>query len=130
MLPATWVANVRGEMLDGLSHLVPFERLTEELRPPQRAGVSPVFQAMIVLEPSMPSPHPQWSLQQLDASIARDLEQAKTDFHMELDERPDGSLSGRFIFNTDLFRADFGVRITTQWLALLERLTHRSATAE
>jgi Condensation domain len=116
------VVHVRGEMLDGLSHLVPFERLTEDLQPIQDAGVSPVFQAMIVLEPSMPSPHPQWSLQQLDPSIARDLEQAKTDFHMELDERPDGSLAGRFIFNTDVFNSDFGVRVTAQWLGLLERL--------
>jgi hypothetical protein len=117
------IGHVRRELLDGLSHLVPFERIVADLNPPHVPGAGPIFQAMIVLEPPTNAVDPEWSLHQLDARIGRELGHAKTDFHMELDERSDGSLSGRFIFNTDVFDADFGVRVATEWLELLEQLT-------
>jgi hypothetical protein len=117
------VSATRGELLDGLSHLVPFERLVSDLKPPRMAGANPIFQAMIVLEPPTATPNAEWSLHQLDSRIGRELGHAKTDFHMELDQRPEGHLSGRFIFNTDVFNADFGTKVTRDWLAVLTELT-------
>jgi hypothetical protein len=123
---AELVATVRGELLDGLSNLVPFERMVDDLQPVHAPGANPVFQAMIVLEPPTTAPHAEWSLHQIDARIGRELGHAKTDFHFELDERPEGYLSGRFIFNTDLFHADFGPRVVADWLALLDDLVSTS----
>lgn len=121
------VKQVRGELLDGLSHLVPFERIVRDLNPPHPTGANPVFQAQIVLEPPTVPTHPEWSLHMLDERIGSDLGHAKTDFHMELDQRPEGHLSGRFIFNTELFDDQFGARVAADWQALLRRLVPSSS---
>jgi hypothetical protein len=116
------IQQVRGEILDALGHLVPFERLVRDLDPPHLPGATPLFQAMLVLEPQAAEPPPGWNLHQLDARIAAAAGHGKVDFHLELDRRPDGALAGRFIFNPDLFDPDFGQRVVRDWFALLDRV--------
>jgi hypothetical protein len=116
------VTAARTELLDALGHLVPFSRLVEDLNPSHPPGANAVFQAMIVLEPQSPSPDPAWRLHQLDSRTGAELGHAKNDLHIEVDERPDGELSGRLIVTTDLFAPDFAETTAQAWTTLLERL--------
>lgn len=117
------VDAARTEILDALGHLLPFSKLVEDLNPPHPPGANPVFQAMIVLEPQSPSPDPAWRLHQLDSRTGDALGQAKNDLHIELDQRPDGELSGRLIVTTDLFAPGFATTTAQRWTSLLERLS-------
>ena len=114
------LGRVRGDLLDGLSHQVPFERLVRELHPRRDPGANPVFQAVFVLEPAMVCTDPAWSLHQMEAEVGNAVGHAKFDLHLELDERPDGHLDGRLIYNTDLFAPDAARRIARHWGVLLE----------
>src|SRR6202011_1457189 len=42
------------------------------------------------------------------------------DLHLELDERPEGHVDGRLIYNTDLFAPETATRIAGHWATLLE----------
>lgn len=118
------VGTVRAEVLDALTHNIPFERIVADLDPPQTEGANPVFQAMIVLEPpASVRGHPAWSMQQLDADVGARLGQAKNDLQLELDERDDGHLSGRLIVNRDLFDDGFAARQVTDLLGILASFT-------
>jgi len=117
------VARVRDEVLDALSHLVPLERLVRELHPPRVPGADPLFQAMLVLEPPAVPVAPGWSMHQLDPAVGAALGQAKTDLLMELDERPDGRLSGRLTVNADLFGPGFAEQVVASWTQLLAAFT-------
>lgn len=116
------VARVRTEMLDLLAHTVPWHRIVADLNPAHAPGASPVFQAMLVLEPLPEQTDPRWAVQQLDPRTSGLLEHAKNDLHVELDERPDGQLLGRLIVNRDLFEPGFGaacVAAYQRWIAVL-----------
>lgn len=116
------ITCVRNELLDGLDHLVPFERVVRELgpggdRPP--AG-NPVYQTMIVLEPAAASADPGWSMHQMESEIGAAVGNLKVDLELQLDERPDGCLVGRLIYDRDLFDPDTAERIGAHWSRLLE----------
>ena len=117
------VRDVRDEMLDGMTHLLPFERLVRELNRPRVQGADPIFQAMLVLEPPTPDVHPQWRLHPHDAEIGTGIGHAKTDVHLELDERPEGHLSARLILNRDLFDEEQGRQLVSEWEAVLADLS-------
>jgi amino acid adenylation domain-containing protein len=112
--------RVRTELLDDLTHQVPFGRLVADLRPPRDAGINPLFQAMLVLEPPLSSIHSSWSLHQMEAELGNAIGNAKFDLTLELDARPEGHIEGRLIYNTDLFDPQTAQRITGHWLRLLE----------
>lgn len=114
------VTTVRGEMLDALAHLVPFERIVADLDPPHVSGAMPIFQSMIVLEPPAGHVHPEWSLQLLDQGEAGVMGHPKTDVHLEMDERHEGHLSGRLVVNADLFDPPFGPSVVERLLRVLE----------
>jgi len=114
------LGRLRGDLLDGLSHQVPFERLVRELHPSRDPGANPIFQAVLVLEPAMASSDPAWSLHQMEAEVGNAVGHAKFDLHLELDERPEGHLDGRLIYNTDLFAPETATRIADHWAILLE----------
>ena len=110
--------------MDGLSHLLPFETLVREFRAPATGQGA---------NPDLPSANRAGTAEHAAPSrvgvctssiarIGRDLGHAKTDFQMELDQRPDGHLAGRFIYNTDIFDEDFGARVVNDWLRLLREL--------
>jgi amino acid adenylation domain-containing protein len=123
------VVRVRNELLDGLDHLVPFERLVRELHP----GISssnPIYQTMLVLEPTIVAPDPSWSIHQMESEISDAVGNVKVDLELQLDERPEGPMTGRLIYDRDLFDATTAARIAGHWLRLAGAVpTDPSATA-
>ena len=113
------MSRLRGDLLTGLEHAVPFDRVVRELNPDRDPGANPVFQAVIALEPPPPALDPSWSLHQMEAAIGNLVGNAKFDLHLELDERPEGHIDGRLIFNTDLFETQTIERLAGNWQTLL-----------
>ena len=93
----------------------PFEKLVEELQPERNLGQNPLFQVAFVLQPPMSGVDSMMNRSQLD----RDIETAKFDLVLELQERPEG-LVGRFEYSTDLFNADTIERMVGHFQTLLE----------
>ena len=116
------MSRVRGDLLTGLEHAVPFDRIVRELNPDRDPGANPVFQAAIALEPPPPVLDPSWSLHQMEAAIGNKVGHAKFDLHLELDERREGHIDGRLIYNTDLFEAQTAERIAGHWETLLHSI--------
>ncbi len=114
------LARLRGELLDGLANQAPFERILRGLKVQRSTGLNPIFQAMIVLEPPTIVADPSWSLQQMEVAIGNAVGHAKLDLHIELDEQPDGHVTGRLIYNTDLFDPSTAHRMAGHWNRLLE----------
>jgi amino acid adenylation domain-containing protein len=93
---------------------VPFERLVEELRPDRDLSRSPLFQAMLALEPELPVP----ALRGLAAEyLGLDTGTSKLDLLLSLSQ-PGGRFEGSWEFDTDLFD-----RVTVQrWSASFQAL--------
>lgn len=113
------IVRVRNELLDGLDHLVPFVRLVRELHRSGYAAGNPVYQTMIVLEPPIVSTDPSWSLIQTESEIADAVGTSKLDLELQLDERPDGVLTGQLIYDRDLFERATAASMLEHWLKLL-----------
>jgi amino acid adenylation domain-containing protein len=113
------VLRVRNELLDGLDNLVPFERVVRELHPEGDANANPIYQTMFILEPSILAPDPAWSLHQMESEIGNAVGSNKLDLELELDERPEGHVSGRLIYDRDLFETATAERIAEHWLQLV-----------
>jgi non-ribosomal peptide synthetase component F len=116
---AELIVRVRNELLDVLVQLVPFERVVRQLPPAADAsGANPVYQTMLVLEPATEAPDPAWSLHQIDSVLANAVGSVKLDLELQLDERPDGHLSGQLIYNRDLFEPASAERMVDHWLRI------------
>jgi amino acid adenylation domain-containing protein len=88
---------------EALSDAVPFETLVSGLGGARDARTNPLFQTSLVLEPQLTSPADDWSLHLMETDVRDALGSSKFDISIELDERPEGHLAGRFFFSTDLF---------------------------
>lgn len=113
------LARVRADVVSALDAPVPFDWLVQELAGP-RVGVNRLFQAMLILEPPLAAVDPEWSLHQMEAGIGDAIGHAKLDLSLELDERPDGHLAGRVIYDSDLFDRQTAERMIGHWLTLLD----------
>jgi amino acid adenylation domain-containing protein len=109
------IVRVRNELLDALDHLVPFERLVRELHTDGVANANPVYQTMVVLEPATAAPDPSWSIHQMESEIGDAVGSTKLDLELELDERPEGHIAGRLIYDRDLFEAATAARMAEHW---------------
>ncbi|HLH46420.1 MAG TPA: condensation domain-containing protein, partial [Acidimicrobiales bacterium] len=129
------VSRVRDDVLDGMDHLVPFERIVRELPAggagadrggadrggagrggADRGGGNPVYPTMIVLEPPGGEPAPGWSLHQMDAAIGEAIGATHgPDLELELDQRPAGDISGRLIYDRAVFRTATARRVARHW---------------
>lgn len=114
------IVRVRNELLDGLDHLVPFERVVRELPPVGASSANPVYQIMIGLEPLAVTPDPSWSIHQMESEIGAAMGDTKLDLELELDERPEGHISGRLIYDRDLFEGATAIRMAEHWSRLLD----------
>jgi amino acid adenylation domain-containing protein len=114
------VGRLRTDLLNGLANLVPFERLVRELRPHRELGTSPVFQAMLAMQPPTIASAPSWDLRPLEQDLPEAFDRAKFDLSIELDERVGGHIDARLIYNTDIFDAATGRRLVDHLAALLE----------
>jgi thioesterase domain-containing protein/acyl carrier protein len=113
------VGRIRGDLLAGLSHLVPFDQLVRELAPHREPGANPIFQAALVLAPPMPACGPAWSIRQVEPEAGNAVDNAKFDLLLEFDECPDGHLDDRLIYDTDLFTPATAARLGRDWVGLL-----------
>jgi amino acid adenylation domain-containing protein len=113
------LGRLRTELLDDLAQQVPFGRLVADLQPARDAGINPFFQAMLVLLPPPSSTDSEWSLYE-EARLGNAVGAAKLDLTLQLDERPEGHIDVRLIYNSDLFDAQTAQRLTGHWLRLLE----------
>ena len=88
---------------EAISDAVPFETLVSGLGVARDARSNPLFQTSLALEPQLTSPADDWSLHLMETDVRDALGSSKFDISIELDERPEGDLAGRFFFSTDLF---------------------------
>src|ERR1017187_8307682 len=114
------LSRVRNDTLDALDNKVPFERLVREIHPAREAGTNPICQALLVLEPSGDVTDTAWSLDLTGTTVDDAIGHAKFDLAIELDERPDGDIAGRLIFNADVLDRQTVRRIIGHWDRLLE----------
>jgi amino acid adenylation domain-containing protein len=114
------ILRVRNELLDGLDHLVPFERLVRELRPDGVANANPVYQTMLVLEPPTAAPDPTWSIHQMESAIGDAVGGVKVDLELQLDERAEGHIDGQLIYDSDLFNAATAARMAEHWSRVVD----------
>jgi hypothetical protein len=117
------LVRVREVSLGAFAHQdIPFGKLVQELRPARAASYNPLCQTVLTLG-NMPL---------VDAEVRLGPELVVTwagipngtvrfDFELAIDETPDG-LSGRFDYNTDLFRAETAADFCEQYQAMLERI--------
>jgi len=119
---STLLGRVRSEVLEGLANLVPFEHLVSELDVARHPRMNPVFQTVLVLEPPMVSPAPEWSLHQMESAIGNQVGSSKFDLSLELDERPDGHLAGRFVYDSELFERGTAEQMSQHWTRFLDAL--------
>jgi amino acid adenylation domain-containing protein len=117
------VVRVRNELLDGLDNLVPFERLVRELNPEKVSNANPIYQTMFVLEPPTVAPDPSWSMHLIESELGNAIGGSRVDLELQLDERTDGHIAGRLIYDQDLFEAASGTQMVEHWLRLLWSIT-------
>lgn len=116
---ADLIVDVRNELLDGLDHMLPFDRLVRELHPDRGSDANPIYQTMLVLEPPVMAPDPSWSIHLMESGIGSLIGGAKLDLELDLDQRPQGHLDGRLIYDRNLFEARTGANMADHWLRLV-----------
>jgi amino acid adenylation domain-containing protein len=121
------LSRVRKVCLSAYAHQdIPFEKLVAELQVQRDISRHPLFQVMLVLQPT--------ALQdmQLPGLTINKLtvgnETAKFDLALSLVEYPDG-LTGTIEYSTDLFNADTITRLVGHFQTLLEAIVERPETA-
>ncbi len=113
------VQRVRQVISAALDHdELPFVHLVKELHPKRSIDQHPFCQVMIVLEPLLPALPPGWVMSQMEVTAGTSWR----DLSLELDDRPDEGIIGRFTYRTDLFTADTIERMVGHWLTLLENI--------
>ena len=115
------LGQVREVALKAYAHQdLPFEKLVEELEPERSLSHTPIFQVMFTLQNA---PLGNLELPQLQLSwLEMESAMAKFDLMLAMEER-DGSISGTFEYNTDLFDATTIERMGGHLETLLEEVT-------
>jgi amino acid adenylation domain-containing protein len=112
------LTRVRSAALEALAHdEVPFEMLVQQFATQRDPSRAPLVQVLMVMEPAL-DPLPEgWAFTHMDVETGT----AKFDLQLGLDDRAEG-LTGRFIYNTDLFERRTIQLIKSRWLQLLDRV--------
>jgi amino acid adenylation domain-containing protein len=114
------VDRIRGVVTDAVSDAVPLETLLAELGVPRDPRSTPLFQTALNLEPPMTSPADDWSLHLIEDDVGNAVGSTKFDINIELDERLEGHVAGRFFFSTDLFELATARAMAAHWVRLLQ----------
>jgi non-ribosomal peptide synthetase component F len=117
---ADLIVQVRNELLDGLDNLVPFERVLRSLRHGRVENANPIFQTMIVVEPQYRPSDPTWSMHRLKVEGEELVGGVRVDLELQLEERPDGSVQGRLIYDSDLYEHTTAQRTAGHWSRVIE----------
>jgi amino acid adenylation domain-containing protein len=113
-----YLAQVKDSVLGALAASdIPFDQLVRDLQPRRDVSRHPLFQVMFASErPAVAlESDPRWDLTRMDVSSGT----SKADLYVGLDERPEG-ITGRFLYNTDIFDASTIRRMAGHWMTLLE----------
>jgi amino acid adenylation domain-containing protein len=112
------LARVRSATLAALSHdEVPFEMVVQQFASKRDPSRAPLVQVLIVVEPPLERLAEGWAFTHMDV----DTGTAKFDLQLGLDDRAEG-LTGRFIYNADLFEPRTIAILKSRWLKLLDRI--------
>ena len=110
------LGRVRESTIGALEHdELPFELVVKELRTERDLSRNPLVQVAFTLVPKGASPDAGWSAGQWDV----DTGATKFDLYLEMEDGADG-LTARFMYRTDLFRADTIERLKAHLNVLLE----------
>jgi amino acid adenylation domain-containing protein len=112
----TYLAQVSDAVIGALdASTVPFNRIVREVMPRRASGRHALFDILFSIQPPAPSLPEGWDLTQMDVAVGA----AKFDLYLELEERIDGGIVGRFLYSTDLFDAPAIRRMIGHWTTLL-----------
>jgi amino acid adenylation domain-containing protein len=116
----TLVTRTRRAVDEALDDVVPFETLVASLGGPRDPRNNPLFQTTFLLRRSVTSAADGWSLRMTDADVRNTAGAAKVDVSIELDEQPDGHVTGVLVFNTDLFDRETAREFASHFHRILE----------
>lgn len=117
---AALVGRTGRAVTEALSDAVPFETLVAGLDVARDLRCNPLFQTALVLEPPLASSADDWALHLMETDVRDVVASSKFDLSIELDERPEGHVAGRFFFNTDLFDRETAQQMASHWVRVLE----------
>ncbi|WP_376794687.1 condensation domain-containing protein, partial [Thermogemmatispora sp.] len=114
-----FLQQVREKIIETIEHQdIPFSYLVEQLQIERSPAWNPLFQVALTLEPQLPVLSSGWTITQMDVSAGA----SKFDLSLEVDDRPDGRLIGRFEYSQDLFEEQTILRLSRHWQTLLSSL--------
>ncbi len=109
------LVRLRNATLEGMAHAeLPFQDLLSALNLREGPAESPLFQAMMVLEPPIPSDEGGWTATEMVVETVV----ARHDLNLQFEERPEGWF-GRLRYDRDLLDPDSAARIVHHFLALI-----------
>jgi amino acid adenylation domain-containing protein len=112
-----FLTEVRDSVLGALAASeAPFDEVVRALDVKRRPGTHPLFNCLFSIEPPV-DPFPNgWDLTQMDVVVGG----AKFDLYLELDERQNEGMHGRFLYSTELFDPSTVRRMIGHYLTILE----------
>jgi amino acid adenylation domain-containing protein len=112
-----FLTEVRDSVLGALAASeAPFDEVVRALDVKRRPGTHPLFNCLFSIEPPV-DPFPEgWDLTQMDVVVGG----AKFDLYLELDERQNEGMHGRFLYSTELFDPSTVRRMIGHYLTILE----------
>jgi len=112
-----FLIEVRDSVLGALAASeAPFDEVVRALDVKRQPGTHPLFNCLFSIEPPV-DPFPDgWDLTQMDVVVGG----AKFDLYLELDERQNEGMHGRFLYSTELFDPSTVRRMIGHYLTILE----------
>jgi thioesterase domain-containing protein len=119
---AQTLARTREETLVAVDMAVPYPRLVRDVRTSGDGTLKSLMQAVLVQAPSVSLPEG-WDVDLSNARLADHIGAATIDLQVEFEERPDGSIRGRAIYDADLFDSVTIQKLLGVWRLILEAAT-------
>lgn len=112
-----FLIEVRDSVLGALAASeAPFDEVVRALDVKRQPGTHPLFNCLFSIEPPV-DPFPDgWDLTQMDVVVGG----AKFDLYLELDERQNEGMHGRFLYSTELFDPATVRRMIGHYMTILE----------
>jgi len=112
-----FLIEVRDSVLGALAASeAPFDEVVRALDVKRQPGTHPLFNCLFSIEPPV-DPFPNgWDLTQMDVVVGG----AKFDLYLELDERQNEGMHGRFLYSTELFDPATVRRMIGHYMTILE----------
>ncbi|HWU72578.1 MAG TPA: amino acid adenylation domain-containing protein, partial [Sphingomonas sp.] len=112
-----FLIEVRDSVLGALAASeAPFDEVVRALDVKRQPGTHPLFNCLFSIEPPV-DPFPEgWDLTQMDVVVGG----AKFDLYLELDERQNEGMHGRFLYSTELFDPATVRRMIGHYITILE----------